>query len=265
LSIYSESEASAYFLIAHGSRDPRSRQALEACVLLVRQELAANDALANPWPLVGSGVLEFGDRSLAEQIATFARAAARDGVQKVYLLPLFLMMGNHVQQDLPNAIQQAQDQISPDVNLVLCPSLGSHPDLGQLVRERMAENHCDRWLLIAHGTRRTGGNAPIADLADRLGVVPSYWATEPSLETQLQEIASHQESTEESSQQVDPQRVCIMPYFLFTGSIIDAIGDTVSQLRAKFPKLELQMTHPLNPSPLLAKLLLDQCTSASAS
>lgn len=257
--IYPASEASAYFLIAHGSRDPRSRQALEACVLLVRQELAANEALANPWPLVGSGVLEFGDRSLSEQIATFAQTAARDGVQKVYLLPLFLMMGNHVQQDLPDAIQQAQEQLSPSVNLVLCPSLGSHPDLGQLIQERMAENHCDRWLLLAHGTRRIGGNAPIADLADRLGAVPSYWSTEPSLETQLQEIAGS------SSQQVVPQRVCIMPYFLFTGSIIDAIGETVSQLRAKFPKLELQMTHPLNPSPLLAKLLLDRCTSVSAS
>lgn len=234
-------------------------------MLLVRQELAADETLANPWPLVGSGVLEFGDRPLAEQIATFSQAAARDGVQKVYLLPLFLMMGNHVQQDLPDAIQQAQVQIASEVRLVLCPPLGSHPDLGQLVRERMAENHCDRWLLLAHGTRRTGGNAPIADLADRLGAVPSYWSTEPSLETQLQAIASHQESAGESPQQVEPQRVCIVPYFLFTGSIIDAIGESVSQLRSKFPKLELQMTHPLNPSPLLAKLLLDRCPSVSAS
>jgi sirohydrochlorin cobaltochelatase len=265
LSICPASEASAYFLIAHGSRDARSRQALEACVLLVRQELAADDTLINPWPLVGSGVLEFGDRPLSEQIATFAKTAARDGVQKVYLLPLFLMMGNHVQQDLPDAIQQAQAQIDPNVNLVLCPPLGSHPELGQLVQERMAENHCDRWLLLAHGTRRTGGNAPIADLADRLGAVPSYWSTEPSLETQLQAIASHQESAGTSPTQVDLQRVCIMPYFLFTGSVIDAIGETVSQLRAKFPKLELQMTHPLNPSPLLAKLLLDRCTSVTAS
>jgi sirohydrochlorin cobaltochelatase len=263
LSLCPASEASAYFLIAHGSRDARSRQALDACVCLVRQELAADDTLVNPWPLVGSGVLEFGDRPLSEQIATFAQAAARDGVQKVYLLPLFLMMGNHVQQDLPDAIQQAE-QIVPKVNLILCPSLGSHPDLGQLVQERMAENHCDRWLLLAHGTRRTGGNAPIADLANRLGAVPSYWSTEPSLETQLEAIASHQESVG-SLQQARPQRVGIVPYFLFTGSIIDAIGETVSQLRAKFPKLELQMTHPLNPSPLLAKLLLDRCTSVSAS
>ncbi len=230
----------------------------------MRQELAADETLANPWPLVGSGVLEFGDRPLSEQIATFAQAAARDGVETVYLLPLFLMLGNHVQQDLPDAIQEAQAQTA-GINLVLCPSLGSHPDLGQLVQERMAENHCDRWLLLAHGTRRTGGNAPIAALADQLGAVPSYWSTEPSLETQLQAIASYQEYAESSPQQGNPQRIGIVPYFLFTGSIIDAIGETVSQLRSKFPKLELQITHPLNPSPLLAKLLLDRCTSVSAS
>jgi sirohydrochlorin cobaltochelatase len=256
------SESSAYFLIAHGSRDPRSRQALEACALLVRQELEANTALANRWPLVGSGVLEFGDRPLSEQIATFAQAAARDGVQRIYLLPLFLMMGNHVQQDLPDAIQQAQDQTAPDVNLILCPPLGSHPDLEQLVQERMDENPCDYWILLAHGTRRTGGNASIAALADRLGVIPSYWSTEPSLETQLQAIASqHQESVGVSPPPSDSQRIGVVPYFLFTGSIIDAIGETVSQLRAKFPKLELQITHPLNPSPLLAKLLLARCRS----
>jgi sirohydrochlorin cobaltochelatase len=227
--------------------------------LLVRQELASNNERVNHWPLVGSGVLEFGDRPLAEQISTFAQTAARDSIQKVYLLPLFLMLGNHVQQDLPAAIQQAQAEMSTEIDLILCPSLGSHPDLAQLVQERMAENHCDRWLLLAHGTRRTGGNECIATLADRLGAVPTYWSTEPSLETQLQAIIGS------SPQRVSPQRIGIVPYFLFTGSIIDAISETVGQLRSKFPKLELQITHPLNPSPLLARLLLDRCASISAS
>ena len=61
---------SAYFLISHGSRDPRSHQGLETCAALVIQ------CLANPTPMVGTGVLEFGDRPLGIQIADFARAAA---------------------------------------------------------------------------------------------------------------------------------------------------------------------------------------------
>lgn len=242
---------SAYFLIAHGSRDPRSRQALEACALLVRQALANDVERVDHWPQVGSGVLEFGDRPLAEQIRAFAEAASRNGICQVYLLPLFLMMGNHVKQDLPEAIQQAQALLSAKVRLVLCPPLGAHPDLETLVQERMTKQDCDHWILMAHGTRRSGGNAPIAALADRLGIVPTYWSTEPSLETQLGELS-------------EAGRVGIVPYFLFTGSITDAIQKRVNQLQEKFPHLELQMTPPLNPNPLLAKLLLDQCSSHSA-
>jgi sirohydrochlorin cobaltochelatase len=219
---------------------------------MVRQELADQANLMNPWPQVGSGVLEFGDRPLQEQIRTFAEVVFRDGIRRVYLLPLFLMMGRHVQQDLPEAIQQAQALIPAEIDLVLCPSLGSHPELEVLVQERMAEHACDRWILMAHGTRRPGGNVSTAALAARLGVTPTYWSTEPSLETQLGSIS-------------EAAQVGIVPYFLFTGSIIDAIRETVDRLQSKFPNLKLWVTPPLNPSPLLAKLLLDRCPSSSAS
>ena len=246
LSIPSQSEPSAYFLIAHGSRDPRSRLALEACVLMVRQELVNRREGTNLWPQVGSGVLEFGDRPLSEQIQAFAEGARRDGIHRVFLMPLFLMLGNHVQQDLPAAVEQAQAQLSIKMNLVLCPPLGSHPHLEHLVLERMAEQHCDQWILMAHGTRRPDGNATVAALADRVGALPTYWSTEPSLETQLQAIP-------------ETAQVGIMPYFLFTGSITDAIRDKANQLQSQFPHLNLHMMPPLNPSPLLAQLLLDQC------
>lgn len=259
MSLRVSSESSAYFLIAHGSRDARSRQALEACTLLVRQELANHSDWANPWPQVGNGVLEFGDRPLSEQIHTFAEAADQDGIRKVYLLPLFLMMGNHVQEDLPEAVSKARSLMSSEVRqrveLVLCPALGTHPDIPQLLRERMAELPCDRWLLIAHGTRRSGGNAPIAALADHLGALPAYWSTEPSLETQLSTHLQNQPNP----QAPDALRVGILPYFLFTGSLMDAMGEAVSELQIKFPTLQLEMMPPLNPSPLLAKLLLNLC------
>ncbi len=243
-------ESSAYFLIAHGSRDPRSRQALEACTMFVRQALDPSQSLEQAWPLVGAGVLEFGDQPLAVQIETFAKTASRDGIRRIFLLPLFLMAGNHVKQDLPEAVQMAQRHSSSE--LTLCPHLGSHPDIQNLVRDRMSQTHCDRWILLAHGTRRPHGNESVENLAEQLNATPTFWATEPNLETQLETWAGNH------------QRVGIVPYFLFTGSIIDVILKDIHRLKLRFTALDLQITQPLNPSAQMAKLLLDRCASVSA-
>lgn len=245
---------SAYFLIAHGSRDVRSHHGLEACATYMRQYLTTHRVLPQTEPWVGTGVLEFGDQPLATQMADFAKAAAAAGVRQIFLLPLFLAAGNHLLQDLPEAIQDAQGQVDPDVLLTLCPALGNHPNLSLLVQARMSEVlPCNHWILLAHGSKRPGGNQPIDALAAQLKIAPAYWATAPGLEDQIQAL-----------QALGARRIGIAPYFLFAGRITDAIEANVVELRSKFNPLDLQMTQPLNPSPLLAKLLLDSCTAFSA-
>jgi sirohydrochlorin cobaltochelatase len=220
----------------------------------MRQHLTTHRVLPQTDPWVGTGVLEFGDQPLATQMADFTKVAAAAGVRQIFLLPLFLAAGNHLLQDLPEAIQEAQSQLAPDVLLTLCPALGAHPNLSLLVQARMSEVlPCDRWILLAHGTKRPGGNQPIDALAAQLDLAPAYWATAPALEDQIQSL-----------QALGAQRIGITPYFLFAGRITDAIEAHVVQLRSKFTSLDLQMTQPLNPSPLLAKLLLEGCPAISA-
>ncbi|MGB8701250.1 MAG: CbiX/SirB N-terminal domain-containing protein, partial [Thermosynechococcaceae cyanobacterium] len=216
------SEPSAYFLIAHGSRDPRSRQALEACATLVRQQLADHSSLAQAWPFVGAGVLEGGEAPLSVQMATFANTAARNSIHRIFLMPLFLMSGNHVNDDLPAAVSLAQDtlsQLNCSVDLVLCPHLGSHPQIAALVRSQREGLMCDHWVMLAHGTRRPGGNAAFEALAVQLNAMPAYWAMEPTLEMQLRTLTPD-----------TPQTVGVMPYFLCAGSIVDAICTEVDRL-----------------------------------
>jgi sirohydrochlorin cobaltochelatase len=246
-----ESKPSAYFLISHGSRDPRPYQALDACATLVRQILLLRQSVGG-WPMVGIGVLEFGQQPLAVQIATFAQRVARHGIQKIFLIPLFLSAGNHVNQDIPTAIGQAADQLPKNVFLHLCAPLGTHAQMKMLVQQRMADNACDHWILLAHGTRRTDGNQVVEALATQLQALPAYWSIQPNLEAQLQTLDS-----------LTQQRVGIMPYFLFTGSIIDTIRTTANQLQLQLTHLELFITQPLNPSPLMAQMLLDCCTTVA--
>ena len=165
--------------------------------------------------------------------------------------PPFLAAGNHVLQDLPESIEQAKAEINADIALTLCPALGSHPQLSQLIQMRMGEVlPCDRWILLAHGTRRPEGNQPIDVLAAKLGMVAACWAISPTLEEPIQTLKG-----------LGAQRIGIVPYFLFAGRITDVIEAHVVELQSNFKDLDLQLTQPLNPSPLLAKLLVDCCAT----
>lgn len=246
-----ESKSSAYFLIAHGSRDPRSYQGLDACATLVRQTLLLRQSVGG-WPMVGIGVLEFGEQPLAVQIATFAQRVARHGIQKIFLVPLFLSAGNHVNQDIPHALHQAAEQLPKNLSLHLCPPLGTHSQMATLVQQRMADSPCDHWILLAHGTRRPEGNQVVEALATQMKALPAYWSIDPRLDKQVQTLMRPTQ-----------QRIGIMPYFLFAGSIIDAIRTTVNQLQSRLMHAELFIAQPLNPSPLMAQLILDCCTTVA--
>ncbi len=236
------SEPIAYFLIAHGSRDPRSQQALEGCVQQLRQDWSAAASL--PSCTVAGGTLELGEVPLATQIETFARHMKEQGIGRIRLLPLFLMAGNHVQADIPQAVAQARAALPATVQLELCPPVGSHPIWQGAVQQQLERIQSDRRLLVAHGTRRTGGNQPLEAFAARCQAEVAYWAIAPSLAEQLQTM------------QRVAQRVAILPYFLFPGYICDRIQAEVEQLRLTFPQLQLTLIEPPPVSTLLMPLVL---------
>ncbi|HEY9825999.1 MAG TPA: sirohydrochlorin chelatase [Stenomitos sp.] len=242
------SESRGYFLIAHGSRDLRSLQGLEACADLVCDRLSRESSLTPALPWVGSGTLEFGEQPLSDQIEAFAKAVVPHGIRQIALIPAFLSAGRHVSEDIPDEVRVAQQNLTASLNveLTLCPYLGSHPEIGLLLQDKMKEMPCDRWILLAHGTRYLGSNHLLQTLASQVNAAPAFWTMPPSLEAQL-EAFPHDQSL----------RVGIVPYFLFEGRIIDAIHAAVDSLRSKFVNLDLHLLPPLNPSTHLAQLLLD--------
>jgi hypothetical protein len=62
-------------------------------------------------PLVGTATLELADTPLHEQICEFASVALADGCKQVQLLPIFLLPGVHVREDIPTEVALAQKSI----------------------------------------------------------------------------------------------------------------------------------------------------------
>lgn len=249
---------SAYLLVCHGSRDPRPQVAMDQLAELVaqvesserrkplRRFSAATGQLASMayQPLVGTACLELSLKPLHEQIKEFGDRALACGCNSIQLVPLFLLPGVHVMEDIPAQVAIAQ-QMGQELKINLRPYLGTHPGLSSLLAAQVAAMHSDAWILLAHGSRRAGSKQPIEAMAKHLGAVTAYWSVPPKLETRVKELVS-----------AGHRRIGILPYFLFAGGITDAIAQSVEQLKLD-PDTVLQLAEPIGASAKLADLIVD--------
>lgn len=230
---------SAYLLVFHGSHDERSQTAAQELTEIVRQRLHS--------ATVQDVYLECHSLSLHQQIEQIAQQIAPElpdsNPTQWVIVPVFLLAGTHVMQDIPAEISLAQHHLQQQVQLTVTPHLGSQPGLRSLISARMASVPVTDWILLAHGSRRAGANQCIEELAKSLGAIAAYWSTAPNLNTRLQEFSD-----------AGVHQVGIFPYFLFSGGITEAIAQTISQ--SSQPPLSLTLTEPLNATAELADLLL---------
>lgn len=243
----------AYFLVAHGSRRPQSPSSLQTLADYFREAIrqACSPPLAEiatPW--VTTGYLEFQATSLAEQLVKFYRSLP-PRMDKVHILPIFLLPGNHVREDIPLAIQAAQETLQSHQStavspFVLRPHLGRHPQLKAIIQANMTRYDPDAWILIGHGSRRPEGNVSIQQLASQLQAIPAFWAVQPSFSDQVKTLVAQ-----------GIRSIGVIPYFLFPGKITDAIAAQAEELSRQYPDLTLRILSPLNPTPQLANALLD--------
>ncbi|MBD2101149.1 sirohydrochlorin chelatase [Leptolyngbya sp. FACHB-261] len=220
----------ACFLVIHGSPDPRPQAALDTLIERHRADFA----------FCGGGALECQPLSLAEQLVIFGQRALTLELRQVRILPLFLLPGVHVQEDIPAAVAEAQ-QLLPEMQFSISPHLGSSPEMLPLVQQAMqqatATRAVDRWILLSHGSRRPSANQPVEILAQQLGATPAYWSVPPLFGSVLAHL----------SQSAQSQHLGVLTYFLFPGTITDTIQ---SQLPT-----DVVMTEPLYPTATLIRNL----------
>ena len=133
----------------------------------------------SPTPIVGTACLELGPCPLHQQVYQFSQRVKAAGINRVRVLPLFLFEGVHVMEDIPMEMTLARQILDVSLELTLCPHLGSHLGLRKLLADRIAEIPSAACLLIAHGSRRPGGNKPIEEIARHLGAIAAYWSVPP--------------------------------------------------------------------------------------
>ena len=112
----------AVVLFAHGSRDARWREPVEA----VARRMTAR----RPEVPVACAYLELVEPDLP---AAAGRLIA-DGARSLRVVPLFLGMGKHVREDLPRLVD-ALRAAHPEVAFSLAPAVGETPEVIDLLAD----------------------------------------------------------------------------------------------------------------------------------
>lgn len=249
---------SAYLLVTHGSRDPRPQEGAEqlAKFVLQHQREQVPTAVSSPGgelpqteTIVETATLELADIPLHEKIAHFAQTAYDAGILELQILPLFLLPGVHVKEDIPAEVCQAQENLGAKITLKLHPHLGSYPGISALIAPQFAQIPAEGRILLSHGSRRPQGNTPIEAIAEELGAVAAYWSVSPSLRDRVFQLL-----------QKGFNSITIVPYFLFPGGITEAISQEVQQLQKEYPEQQIQLGQPLGATPQLADLIINGMT-----
>lgn len=223
-------------VVVHGSFSEVYAQEFQ--VLLKR----VGDRLNHP---VLGAYLECTDLSLTEQITAFVQTHLSTENLVVQILPLFLLAGVHVREDIPEAIEPLQ-KCFPQVQFKILDYLGKDGLLAPFLEPQFAKYPTANRVLITHGSRRAGANSEIKKLAQILNANIAYWANEPFLAQIIEQISS------------ENKPVCVVPYFLFSGKIPAAIANQIIEFSQTYPNIQFYLGKPFGTEPECATAIANQ-------
>lgn len=255
----------AYVLVAHGSSDPRPGRALANLAAAMAEGLQArsphrND-ISHDKPMVRGAELECQPTSLEEQILGIhqeAQANQRDGL---VIIPLFLSAGVHAMEDIPEAIANletalASTETGDALPMAIAPILGQHPDWANWITHHWQTQlkPGQTPVVIGHGTRRVGGNQGLEGLARSIEARLAFWAIAPKLPETVDALMAQNKN-----------RLTLLPYFLFSGGITDAIARQIEPLKLQYSSLNLSMGTVFGEHPNFAEFLAEAYGSGTPS
>ena len=122
--------ARALVLFAHGSRDPLWHRPIQA----VAQAIARQ----SPGARVACAYLELSQPELPQVTSELAA----EGIKHITVVPMFLGVGRHAREDLPQLLAQLRTQY-PNLVFQLMPAVGENPEVVEMLAAVALKGHLD--------------------------------------------------------------------------------------------------------------------------
>lgn len=227
-------------------RQPEAVGSVMTASLMSKTAASAPNRLPQEHFMVGTAVLDYGLLPLHQQICEFGRRLSSSGIEQLQLVPLFLLRGKHVMDDIPTEVELARNELNGTIELTIGEHIGGERRMADVIAKRFIDSPEAGRLMVAHGSRRTRGNRPVDALAKSLGTAVAYWTTESDIENQIIQLMQQGCST-----------LTIFPYFLFPGGITDAIAHQIEELAERFPRTKFRLLPPLGATANVADLVVE--------
>lgn len=237
-------------LVGHGSREPAGNDEIEA--------FTARWRLAHPQWHTELCFIEFADTGVDQGLARAAQQA-----QRVIVVPLILNAAGHVKMEIPAHIAQARQRF-PGVRFDYAPHLGVCDPLLTVLQRQLHD--CMQALdmpdpggtgvvLLGRGSSDRLANGEMAKMA--------RWLQEESRH-ELVDLAFTGITTPRLERVVQRQaliglrQIVVLPYYLFTGTLIQRIGRQVAHLRLQYPGVRFALGSYFGFEPEVAGLLAER-------
>lgn len=220
-------------LVGHGSREKAGNQEIEKFAEQWRARL--------PEQNIEVCFIEFADVLIDEGLDN----AAKHGLP-VAIVPLILNAAGHVKMELPEHIEKARLR-HPSINFIFCKHLGASEEIFTILKRNLKKTLAKLdvpdplttgVIILGRGSSDRVANGEIAKMA--------RWIFEDT-EHNLIDIAftgiTHPrlESVVQRQDKLDMKQVVVLPYYLFTGTLIERIHRQMARLETQYPHIHFAL------------------------
>ena len=116
----------AVIILGHGSRRQGAGDPLRRLAAAVRQR--------GGYALVEHAFIQYASPTFSEAVDRVVAA----GAERVVVVPFFIQPGNHVTEDIPRMVREAQG-VHPSLSIRVSDHVGAHPLMAQIVEELVGQ------------------------------------------------------------------------------------------------------------------------------
>jgi sirohydrochlorin ferrochelatase len=242
-------DSPALLLVGHGSRSAKGVAAYWDFAAVLRDRA--------PDLRIGCGFIELAEPDLDTAIDDLVRA----GATEVVAVPLVLLGAGHLKSDGPAALARARHR-HPHAGFSYARDLGIHPAVLAVAEDRIKQaTHAtqgtatDGVVLVSRGSSDPDANADLYKVGRLLADSRGLGLVEPAFVSLAPPDVS---AALERCRRLGARRIAVMPYFLFTGVLVDRIHDQAAAYAAAHPELDIAVGPELGPDPRIADLVLER-------
>ena len=244
----------ALLVVGHGSRSPAGVAEYWRLAEVIRAQAPDID--------VGCGFIELAEPDLD----TAVDGLVARGATSVVASPLILLGAGHLKNDGPAALHRGRHR-HPGVDFRYARDLGIHPLVLDVAGERIVQVTGDddpasmAVVVVGRGSSDPDANADLYKVARLLGDAGGLGMVEPAF---VSLAAPGVPSALDRCLRLGATRIAVVPYFLFSGVLVDRIRDQTAAWAAEHAGIEVRHGPHLGADPRIATLLLDRYSEALA-